>query len=70
MNDCEKYQKPFDVCVDLLECAAVKLDPYFPGGLDYRKINVLLFCVAGPLVLGASIALNVVLALKLARLVR
>lgn len=70
MKNCEIYRKPFDICVDLLECAAVKLDPYFPGGLDYRKINVLLFCVAGPLVLGASIALNVVLALKLARLVR
>jgi len=70
MKNCEKYRKPFDLCVDALEFTATKLNPYFPGGLDYRKINVLIFCVAGPLVLGASVGLNVVLALKLAWLVQ
>jgi len=56
--------------IDALEFAATKLDSYWPGGMDYRKINILIFCVAGPLVLGGSVALNVVLAIKLARLVR
>ena len=70
MKNCEIYRKPFDVCVDLLECAAVKIDPYWPGGMDYRKINVLIFCVVGPAIFAASLGLNVVLALKLARLVR
>jgi len=69
-RNCQKYYKAFDLCVDALEFTATKLDPYSPGGLDYRKINVLLFCVAGPAIFAASVGLNVVLALKLARLVR
>ena len=44
--------KPFDICVDVLLIAAEKIDPYWPGGMDYRKINVLIFCVAGPIILG------------------
>jgi len=67
-NNCEKYRKPFELCVDALLIAAEKIDPYW--SMNYKKLNVLLFCVAGPLVLGGSIALNVVLALKLVRLVR
>ena len=63
-NNCQKYYKAFDMCVDLLECAALKIDPYWP--MDYRKINVLIFCVSGPAVFAASVALNVVLLIKLA----
>ena len=47
---------------------AEKLDPIWPGGMDYKKINVLIFCVAGPALFAASLALNVVLAIKLASL--
>ncbi len=63
-NDCEIYRKPFELCVDALLIAADKLDPYWPGGMDYKKINVLIFCVAGPALFAASVALNVVLAIK------
>jgi hypothetical protein len=69
-RNCQKYHKAFDLCVDALEFTATKLDPYFSGGLDYRKINILIFCVAGPIIFASSVGLNVVLALKLARLVR
>ena len=69
-NNCHKYSEAFGLCVDALEFAAKKLDPIWPGGMDYRKINILIFCVAGPLVLGGSVALNVVLAIKLVRLGR
>jgi len=69
-NNCHKYHKAFDLCVDALEFTATRLDPYFPGGLDYRKINILIFCIAGPAIFAASVGLNVVLAIKLARLVR
>lgn len=64
-NDCEKYRNAFEACVMGLQFAAQKIDPYFPGGMDYKKINVLIFCVAGPLVFAGSVALNVVLAEKL-----
>jgi len=67
-NNCQKYHKAFDLCVDALEFAAKKLDPIWPGGMDYLKINVLIFCVLGPIIFAASVGLNVVLALKLARL--
>ncbi len=67
-NNCQKYYKAFDLCVDALEFTATKLHPYFPGGLDYRKINVLIFCVAGPAVFAASVGLNVVLLIKLMKL--
>jgi hypothetical protein len=69
-NNCEKYRKPFELCVDALLIAADKLDPYWPGGMDYKKINVLLFCVVGPALFAASVALNVVLAIKLASLMK
>ena len=67
-NKCEIYRKPFELCVDALLIAAEKIDPYW--SMDYKKLNILLFCVAGPAIFAASVGLNVVLALKLARLVR
>jgi len=67
-NDCHKYTKAFSQCVDILEFAAKKLDPIWPGGMTYIKINVLLFCVVGPIIFALSLGLNVVLALKLASL--
>ena len=57
-NKCEKYRGPFEVCVQALMVVAEKLDPIWPGGMDYKKINVLIFCVAGPALFAASIALN------------
>jgi len=65
-KNCEIYRKPFELCVDALLIAADKLDPIWPKGMDYQKINVLIFCVAGPIIFAASLALNVFLALKLA----
>ena len=69
-NNCHKYTKVFGLCVDALEFAANRLNPIWPGGLNYTKINVLLFCVVGPILFASSVGLNVVLALKLARLGR
>jgi len=48
----------FDACVSQLENAATQLDPYWPGGMDYCKLNVILFCIVLPIVLGLSLALN------------
>jgi len=69
-NNCHKYSHAFGLCVDALEFAANRLNPIWPGGLNYTKINVLLFCIVGPAIFAGSIVLNVVLAIKLARLVR
>lgn len=57
------WHASFDVCVSLLQGAAKVLDPVWPGGMDYVKINVILFCIVLPIVLGLSLALNVVLLL-------
>jgi hypothetical protein len=57
---CEKYRWPFEVCVQALMVVAEKLDPIWPGGMDYKKINVLIFCVAGPALFAASVALNAI----------
>ena len=51
----------FCQCVTLLQKSAALIDPYWPGGMDYVKINVLLFCVLLPAILVGSLALNVVL---------
>ena len=51
----------FDLCVAFLVWAAKKLDPIWPGGMDYTKINVILFCIVLPAVLVGSLALNVCL---------
>lgn len=69
-NTCHKYSHAFGLCVDALEFAAKLLNPYWPGGLDYIKINVILFCILLPIIFGSSVVLNIVLAVKLTRLVR
>jgi hypothetical protein len=51
----------FDLCVVFLVWAAKKLDPVWPGGMDYIKINVILFCIVLPAILVGSLALNVCL---------
>lgn len=61
------WHQSFDACVLLLQLAAEKLDPYWPGGMDYVKINVILFCIVLPAVMGLSLALNVVLVLRALR---
>ena len=55
------WQWVFDLCVALLVWAAKKLDPIWPGGMDYIKINVLLFCILLPIILVGSLALNIYL---------
>ena len=65
-NNCEKYRKPFELCVDVLLITAEKLNQIWPNGMDYKKLNIIIFCLVGPSLFAASIALNVVLALKLA----
>ena len=69
-NNCHKYSQAFSLCVDALEFTAKVLDPIWPGGMNYTKINVILFCIVGPVAFACSIALNVVLALKLGGIVR
>jgi hypothetical protein len=65
MNGNNIWHRSFDGCVVLLQTAAEKLDPYVPGGMDYVKINVILFCIVLPIVLGVSVALNIALILAL-----
>jgi hypothetical protein len=48
----------FNLCANFLHWLASKLDPVWPGGMDYVKINVILFCVILPIILVASLALN------------
>ena len=50
--------------VTLLQKSAALLDPVWPGGMDYVKFNVILFCVLLPIVLFGSLTLNVVLLLR------
>ena len=54
----------FCQCVTLLQKSAALLDPVWPGGMDYVKINVILFSVMLPIILFGSLALNVVLLLR------
>lgn len=49
----------FNLCSNSLYWAAGKLDPIWPGGMDYVKINVILFCILLPIVLVASLGLNI-----------
>ena len=67
-NNCQKYRGLFELCVQALLVTAENLDPIWPGGMDYKKINVLIFCVAGPVIFAGSVGLNIVLAWKLASL--
>ncbi len=48
----------FNLCANFLHWLASKLDPVWPGGMDYVKINVILFCIILPIILVASLALN------------
>jgi hypothetical protein len=48
----------FNLCANFLHWLASKLDPVIPGGMDYVKINVILFCIILPIILIASLALN------------
>ena len=59
-NDHENgiWHTVFNLCANFLQLLASKLDPITPGGMDYVKINVILFCVVLPVVLLASLALN------------
>ena len=54
------WQWVFDLCVVFLVWAAKKLDPVWPNGMSYVKINVILFCIILPAVLVGSLALNVI----------
>ena len=55
----------FNACANSLAWAANKLNPVWPGGMDYVKINVILFCVVLPVVLAASLGLNMAFLLGL-----
>jgi len=57
----------FDGCVHILRESANKLDPYWPGGMNYEKINVIAFCIVAPAVLVGSLGLNAYLLHKLSR---
>lgn len=48
----------FNLCANSLHAAAKALDPVWPGGMDYVKINVILFCIMLPVILIASLGLN------------
>ncbi len=64
-NNTKKYVKPFELCVEGLLIAADRLNPIWPGGMDYKKLNILIFCIAGPAIFAGSVALNVYLLAKL-----
>jgi hypothetical protein len=53
------WQRTFVWCVDVLEWGAKRLDPITPGGMDYVKINVLLFCIVLPVLFMGSVSLNI-----------
>jgi hypothetical protein len=55
----------FNICANSLHWLAGKLDPLWPGGMDYVKINVILFCVLLPIILLGSLALNLAFLLGL-----
>jgi hypothetical protein len=54
----------FDCCVSGMDRIANTLDPWFPGGMDYAKINVIICCFLIPAVLLASLGLNVLFIFK------
>lgn len=55
----------FDCCVASLDWLANKMNPWFPGGMDYAKINVILFCFIFPAILLTSLGLNAALLMGL-----
>lgn len=52
------WHDAFNACANLLQWSARKLDPVWPGGMDYVKLNVIVFCIILPAVLLVSLALN------------
>jgi hypothetical protein len=38
----------FNACANSLHWMAKRRDPYWPGGMDYGKLNVILFCLILP----------------------
>ena len=48
----------FEACVAALDWMANKMNPWFPGGMDYAKINVILL-ILGVVALTGSIGLNI-----------
>lgn len=52
------WHAAFNRCANFLQAAAKALDPIWPGGMDYVKINVILFCIVLPILFIASLALN------------
>jgi hypothetical protein len=56
--DQDHWHDAFDLCANSLAWLAGKLDPIWPGGMDYVKINVIGFCFILPLILAASLGLN------------
>lgn len=46
----------FEACAGSLHWLALKLDPWFPGGMNYVKINVIIFVILLPLVLLGLVA--------------
>ena len=58
-NDNGAWHALFNLCANSLHWLAGKLDPVWPGGMDYVKINVILFCIILPVVLFVSLALNI-----------
>jgi hypothetical protein len=57
-KDNHPWHTAFDLCANSLHWLAARLDPVWPGGIDYVKINVILFCIILPIVMTASLALN------------
>jgi hypothetical protein len=64
-NDSTMWHTAFDLCANSLVWLAQKIDPIWPGGMDYVKINVILFCIILPIVLCASLGLNLAFLLGL-----
>ena len=54
----ELWAHVFGACVWILEESAKVLYPYWPGGMNYVKINVIVFCIVLPVVLVVSLGLN------------
>jgi len=54
----ELWAHVFGACVWILDESAKVLNPHWPGGMNYVKINVILFCIILPIVLGLSLGLN------------
>jgi hypothetical protein len=56
--DGRPWHTTFNLCANSLHWLAGKLDPLWQGGIDYVKIKFILFCIVLPIILLASLALN------------